>query len=86
MRRRARRRVSWCESAIVSGMYSSVSLQAKPIIMPWSPAPWRSYRSSEDDSRRSNAASTPCAMSGDCPLIEEMTPQVSASNPWALSV
>ena len=41
-RTRDSRCASWCASAIGSGISSSVSPHAKPIIIPWSPAPWRS--------------------------------------------
>ena len=52
-----------CESWIGSGISASVSLQAKPNIMPWSPAP----------SSPLSPVSTPIAMSTDCCLIEEST-------------
>ncbi len=54
-------------SEIVSGMSSGVSRQAKPIIMPWSPAPCTSNGSvSAAPSRCSSEWLTPAAMSGDC--------------------
>ncbi len=54
-----------CESWIGSGIRASVSRQAKPNIMPWSPAP----------SSPLSASSTPMAMSVDWFLIEVMTAQ-----------
>ncbi len=65
-RRSERPRTSLCASMIGIGMSSGVSVQAKPNINPWSPAP---------------PGSTPCAMSGDWPWIDERTAQVSESNP-----
>ncbi len=61
-----RRRTSWWASWIGAGISSGVSSQAKPTIIPWSPAP---------------PVSTPWAMSGDCSAMETRTPQVSKSNP-----
>ena len=82
MRTSASRRASLCDSAMGSGMSSGVSVQAKPNIMPWSPAPWVSSTSSSLTSVRfSSASSTPWLMSGDCGSIEVMTPQVSQSKP-----
>ncbi len=52
---------------IGSGISSSVSVQAKPNIRPWSPAP---------------PVSTPIAMSGDWLWIDDSTAQVSASKPY----
>jgi len=49
------------------GISSSVSVQAKPNMSPWSPAP---------------PGSTPIAMSGDCSWIDERTAQVSESKPY----
>jgi hypothetical protein len=51
---------------------SGVSEHAKPNIMPWSPAPWLSSGSAAPSLRFSIAASTPCAMSGDCEPIETL--------------
>ncbi len=48
------------------GISVGVSLQAKPNIMPWSPAP---------------PTSTPAAMFGDWAWILQMTWQVSAAKP-----
>ena len=64
-----------CASAIGSGISSGVSRQAKPNIIPWSPAP--SSWTWTCSPRTSSAASTPSAMSGDCSLIETSVPQVS---------
>ena len=58
---------SLCASMIGSGISSSVSVQAKPNIRPWSPAP---------------PVSTPIAMSGDWLWIDDSTAQVSASKPY----
>ncbi len=67
LRASASRRVSLCASEMVSGISSGVSLQAKPIIIPWSPAPWSSKGSSSKSPERSSSEwSTPAAMSGDC--------------------
>ena len=60
--------------AIGSGMSSGVSRQAKPNIIPWSPAP--SSNAGAASSRTSSAESTPWAMSGDCSLTETSVPQV----------
>ena len=67
-----------CASAIGSGISSGVSLQAKPNIMPWSPAPM-SLPVAE-------SSSTPCAMSGDCLPRATITAQVVASKPMSLDV
>ena len=77
-----RRRASRCASAIGSGISSGVSEQAKPNIMPWSPAPCESSTCSESPARSSRALSTPCAMSGDCEPIETLTPQDAPSKPF----
>ncbi len=58
--------VSLCASEIGIGISSGVSLQAKPNIIPWSPAP---------------PVSTPMAMSPDCLLMLEITAQVLESKP-----
>ena len=63
-----------CARAIGSGISSGVSRQAKPNIIPWSPAP--SSNADAASSRTSSAASTPWAMSGDCSLTEISVPQV----------
>ena len=69
--------------AIGYGMYSSVSLVAKPNIIPWSPAPMASISSSDMVcSLASSALSTPRAISADCSSMAVMTPQVSASKPY----
>jgi len=60
-RHSVRRSVSWWARWMGMGINSSVSLQAKPNMMPWSPAP---------------PVSTPMAMSGDCLSMVVMTPQV----------
>jgi hypothetical protein len=58
-------------------------LHAKPIIMPWSPAPIASICASViSPFLASSALSTPSAMSGLCSLMETITPQVSASKPY----
>ena len=54
-----------------AGIRVSVSSQAKPNIMPWSPAPCSSGL----------VRDTPWAMSTDCLSTEEMTAQVSQSKP-----
>ena len=64
---------SWWAQKMGAGMRVGVSLQAKPNIMPWSPAPWSSGA----------ARSTPWAMSGDWWSMEEITAQVSASKPMS---
>src|SRR5882672_6577728 len=63
----ASRRTSLCASVIGSGISSGVSRHANPNIRPWSPAP---------------PVSTPCAISGDWGSIDEITAQVSLSNPY----
>ena len=65
-----------------SGISCGVSSQAKPNIIPWSPAPMRSS-ASPPEARVSSAASTPCAMSGDCLSSATLTAQVSASKPYS---
>ena len=77
------RRASRCASVIGSGISSGVSSQAKPNIMPWSPAPWRVERvvGARRCAARS-ASSTPCAMSGDCAPIATLTPQEAPSKPF----
>ena len=69
---------------IVSGISSGVSLQAKPIIMPWSPAPiaFDLVVGHLAFALLPAPRSTPCAMSRDCSLIDTITPQVSASKPY----
>ncbi len=64
------------------GMSVGVSFTAYPNIMPWSPAPTAS-NASEPASPccASKDWSTPWAMSGDCPWMEFITPQVLASKP-----
>ena len=74
LRASASRRAIRCASAIGSGISSGVSRQANPNIIPWSPAP--SSNAGAASSRTSSAESTPCAMSGDCSLIETSVPQV----------
>jgi len=59
----------------------SVSLQAKPIIMPWSPARRGRTLHLAGAARASYDLFTPMAMSPDCSLIEERTPHVSQSKP-----
>ena len=71
---------------IGSGMSTGVSLQAKPNIRPWSPAPCESYGSSSPPARFSYAVVTPCPMSGLCLSSATDTPQVSASKPKRESV
>ena len=71
-------RVMRCASAMGMGMYSGVSSQAKPNIMPWSPAPM-SFSPTE---RPSSAALTPCAMSGLWPCSAVSTAQVLPSKPY----
>ena len=63
-----RRFVSLCASVIGSGISSLVSLHAYPNIIPWSPAP---------------PGSTPCAISGLCSLILDITAQALSSNPYS---
>ena len=69
----SRRAIRWA-SAIGSGISSGVSRQAKPNIIPWSPAP--SSNAGAASSRTSSAESTPWAMSGDCSLTDTSVPQV----------
>ena len=61
-----------CESEMASGIYSAVSLVAKPNIIPWSPAPIKSSGSTNWPflSRTSSASFTPCAISLDCSTSE----------------
>ena len=67
---------------IGSGINSSVSLQAKPNIIPWSPAPTFSISSSVcSPDLLSKPSSTPIAMSPDCSSIAVITAQVLQSNP-----
>ena len=74
--------VSLCAREIGYGIYSSVSLDAYPNIIPWSPAPIASISSSDIlFSFASSALSTPIAISDDCSSIATRTPHVSASNP-----
>ena len=62
-----------------------VSLQAKPNIIPWSPAPMALMASSAEPLLRySRALSTPWAMSGLWLAMAERTPQVLPSNPFSL--
>ena len=82
LRTAERRRASRCASAIGSGISSGVSEQAKPNIMPWSPAPCASSASPTSPARSSMALSTPCAMSGDWEPIETLTPQDAPSKPF----
>ena len=78
-----RRLVSLCAREMAYGMYSSVSLVAKPNIMPWSPAPMASSSSSDIlFSFASKALFTPSAISCDCSSMAVITPQVSQSNPY----
>src|SRR6266508_6069354 len=86
LRTSASRLASRCAIAIGSGISSSVSRQAYPNIIPWSPAPSASSSSSDPPSRCSSASSTPRAMSGDCSWIDVITPQVSPSIPKLASV
>ena len=76
------RRASRCASAIGSGISSGVSEQAKPNIMPWSPAPWESSALSDSPERSSIALSTPWAMSGDWEPIAMLTPHDAPSKPF----
>ena len=71
------RRVSLCARAMGRGMSSGVSLQAKPTIIPWSPAPTdsRSSPAGSVSSRTSSDTSTPWAMSWDCSSMDTLTPQ-----------
>ncbi|RAO49864.1 hypothetical protein PSN01_04585 [Micromonospora saelicesensis] len=82
LRTAERRRASRCASAIGSGISSGVSEQAKPNIMPWSPAPCASSALSDAPVRSSKALSTPCAMSSDCAPMETLTPQEAPSKPF----
>src|SRR5512132_983185 len=86
LRTSASRLANLCAIAIGSGISSSVSPQAYPNIIPWSPAPSASSSSSDPPSRCSSASSTPRAMSGDCSWIDVITPQVSPSIPKLASV
>ena len=70
--------VSWCASEIGNGMNSGVSLEAYPIIIPWSPAPTSSAPISP---RTSSAWVTPLEMSVDCSSKAIKTEQPSQSNP-----
>ncbi len=83
LRLAASRRVRSWASVIGSGISCCVSLQAKPNIMPWSPAPVSSNGSRSPVCLTSSDWSTPIAMSGDCSSTETLTPQVSASKPTA---
>jgi hypothetical protein len=65
--------VSLWASEMGSGMSSGVSLQAKPNIRPWSPAPCS----------LASPSSTPIAMSGDWRSMELSTAQVFASKPMS---
>ena len=76
------RRASRCASAIGNGISSGVSEQAKPNIMPWSPAPCASSASSGLAGRCSMAWSTPWAMSGDWAPMAMLTPQEAPSKPF----
>ena len=67
-------------SEMGSGMSSGVSSQAKPNIMPWSPAPLSSALSPA--SLLSSDWSTPRAMSALCSSMFVMTAQVSQSKPY----
>ena len=67
-----------CARAIGSGISSGVSSQAKPNIIPWSPAPM--------SLPLALSSSTPMAMSGDCLPRATMTAQVVASKPISLEV
>ena len=70
-------------SEMGSGMSSGVSSQAKPNIMPWSPAPMASTSASLiSPCLASSARSTPSAMSADCLSIDVITAQASQSNPY----
>jgi len=60
-----------CASEIVSGISSGVSRQAKPIIMPWSPAPCSSRGSLSSPLRVSREWSTPAAISADVRIERE---------------
>ena len=71
LRMSARRFTSLCANMIGIGMYSGVSFDAYPNIIPWSPAP---------------PVSTPRAISGDCEWIAEMTEQDSASKRYSAFV
>ena len=73
-------RASLCAMLIGYGIYSSVSLEAYPNIIPWSPAPIASISSSPIFASR--ALSTPIAMSVDCSSIAVITAHVSASKPY----
>ena len=82
LRASASRRATLCASEIGSGISSGVSLLAKPIIMPWAPAPVRSYLSlPAAPERASRAVVTPAEISALCSLIATITPLVVASNP-----
>ena len=63
-------------------MNSGVSSQAKPNIIPWSPAPTASTSSFIVPSLCSRASSTPIAMSALCSSIALITAHVSQSNPY----
>ena len=69
---------SLCAKRIDIGISSGVSLQAKPNMSPWSPAPCSLYIPSP--------SVTPCEMSGDCLSMEVRTAQVSQSKPIAESL
>ena len=70
-------RVRSCASVIGSGISCAVSRQAKPNIIPWSPAPVSSNGSRSPVSFTSSDLSTPIAMSGDCSSTDTETPHVS---------
>src|SRR6266511_3160701 len=82
LRTAASRAANRWANAIGSGINSGVAVQAKPNIMPWSPAPCVSSLSSASPLRCSIAESTPWAMSGDWAPIETLTPQEAPSKPF----
>ncbi len=82
LRTAASRLVRRWASQIVSGISTSVSSQAKPIIMPWSPAPCSSKGSSSSSPLRSSREwFTPAAMSGDCSFRNTLIWAWSVSKP-----
>ena len=81
LRTSARRRVRRWAKAMGAGIYSGVSSQAKPNIMPWSPAPVS--LSSALPSFASSEWSTPRAMSPLCSSMLVSTAQVLPSKPYS---
>ena len=87
LRTAAKRSTRRWERSTVKGIRPSVSLQAKPTIIPWSPAPVdRRASAASPLARCSRAVVTPWLMSADCWLTWAMTPQEPPSSPYLTSV